>query len=291
MEWKDAELADVMRCGSNAAPTGIYIPALPSSTLKAMMTRAVELAAARGGTMKAVRQIEDALEALPPEPGGRRAQAAWSLWDLRCCLTTLEGLNKAAGAKIAKLTQEVEDLESGRDNLHRVIKGLEAERDEIRAMHSQMCEVSMAHQRRAEQAEERVRQLALAGQHLSAAVDKHVGEPNPPGIPESSPPARYPCSPTCTHEDAALPGHGGVITSAESLANGYVLANDTATLFGARREAPVHSNDIARREGFNEGAEAMRAACWEAVQTWAQGRGLTREEMQSLKAVIEGAAP
>lgn len=40
-----------------------------------------------------------------------------------------------------------------------------------------------------------------------------------------------------------------------------------------------------------QGAEAMRVACWEALQTWAQGRGLTREETQSLKAAFEGATP
>lgn len=51
MNWSDNELSDVMQRGVAASPVGISVPVLPASTLKAMMTRVVELVAARGGTM------------------------------------------------------------------------------------------------------------------------------------------------------------------------------------------------------------------------------------------------
>jgi hypothetical protein len=140
--------------------------------------------------------------------------------------------------------------------------------------------------------------------------------------------SRHPCSPTCTHDDAATPGHPERVkelsaafnasTSPESLANGYVRVTDTATLFGARDEAPTHPAEITRREGFNEGAEAMReafrnggevttasleeaafdrgakamrAACFEAAQDLCAKEGMSPAFWAMLRAAIEGAAP
>lgn len=48
MEWSDQELADVMWKGAAEAPDGIVVSPLPAESLRSMMTRAVELVAARG---------------------------------------------------------------------------------------------------------------------------------------------------------------------------------------------------------------------------------------------------
>lgn len=61
----------------------------------------------------------------------------------------------------------------------------------------------------------------------------------------------------------------------------------------AWKKAPTHPTEVARREGFNEGAEAMGAACWEAVQAALQRHGWAHADgtWQDVKAAIEGAAP
>lgn len=82
-------------------------------------------------------------------------------------------------------------------------------------------------------------------------------------------------------------------TDPQSLGNGYVRVNDTAALFGAQHSRPDdHPTTVARREGFNEGAEAMRTACWAAVQGVLGRYGMRSSGLFSdVKAAIEGAAP
>ena len=107
--------------------------------------------------------------------------------------------------------------------------------------------------------------------------------------------ARFPCSPTCTHDDAATPGHPGRVKErSEAVAaetdhrrvdrNGRCRHNERWNHCGLCDE---HEN------GREAGAEAMRAACWEAVRGVMQKYGISdaspmRDEMKS---AIEGAAP
>lgn len=131
---------------------------------------------------------------------------------------------------------------------------------------------------------------------------------------------RYPCSATCTHDDARTPGHperisalskrfateaGGVLASDESPSE---LVNDRSAAWEA-----MHPNgsctcagegicawcdDASKSEemnaAFERGIDAMRAACWEAVQEYLNRSGLATSSpamRDHLKAAIEGVAP
>lgn len=61
---------------------------------------------------------------------------------------------------------------------------------------------------------------------------------------------RYPCSPTCTHDDAATPGHPERVKERSKALNAIPTATPDPYDWGR-----------------SDGIEAMRAACWEAVQT------------------------
>lgn len=129
---------------------------------------------------------------------------------------------------------------------------------------------------------------------------------------------RYPCSPTCTHDDAAKPGHQERVKERSEAVAREVNAFGGETL-GARRALC----DAMERLGFDGAAmfrdtsldtaalgnalfqsvrdeedrvatgatEAMRAACLSAATTWAMERGFSVPELKSLKSAIEGAVP
>jgi hypothetical protein len=86
-----------------------------------------------------------------------------------------------------------------------------------------------------------------------------------------------------------------VATSQQSLSNGYVRLDDAAALAGAPDWLGSEPFGQARREGFNEGhekgAEAMRAACWEALKEVFARYGIIEHLYQDTKAAIEGAVP
>lgn len=88
--------------------------------------------------------------------------------------------------------------------------------------------------------------------------------------------AFYPCSSTCTHDDAAKPGHTGRV-------------KERSEEFSP--ETGIHR---VQEQSFDEGAEAMRAACWEATEKvleslgWNVDGGHLRGQF---KAAIEGATP
>lgn len=91
---------------------------------------------------------------------------------------------------------------------------------------------------------------------------------------------RYPCSPTCTHDDAANPGHPERVKE-RSEAFGEVV--------DAARDMDVRTNLLQR--AYDNGAEAMRAACLDAVLRECGVFGLSLAARESFKAAIEGAAP
>jgi hypothetical protein len=122
--------------------------------------------------------------------------------------------------------------------------------------------------------------------------------------------ARYPYSPTCTRDDAATPGHpervkkrseavkavGECPPSCPShLSSGHThgVAEDTShrkvNQYGKCRHNE-HWPICQTCNGYEDGAEAMRAACLEAVQQvlYTEGEGTS---YQRIKAAIEGATP
>jgi hypothetical protein len=91
----------------------------------------------------------------------------------------------------------------------------------------------------------------------------------------STAPPRHPCSETCTHDDAATPGHPERVKE--------------------RSEAFIRSVGTYHPAGpsaYEQGAEAMRAACWEMVLGVLGRHGLGASGLSSdIKAAIEGATP
>lgn len=104
---------------------------------------------------------------------------------------------------------------------------------------------------------------------------------------------RYPCSPTCTHADAAKPGHQERVAELSKTmlnSSGVVDSGEAAALPETFKSGLELEND--HPEACAAGAEAMRAACWEAVQGCLQIHGYGGDLMRErLKAAIEGVAP
>ena len=90
----------------------------------------------------------------------------------------------------------------------------------------------------------------------------------------------YPCSDTCTHDDAATPGHPERVKE----------RSEAVVEATARADQAFRSYGHGAEDGYQEGAEAMRAACWEAVRHRLWNHGLY-QYTQDFKAAIEGAAP
>lgn len=110
---------------------------------------------------------------------------------------------------------------------------------------------------------------------------------------EPSSEGRHPCSPTCTHDDAANPGHPERVKalSAEVIAMAGVdpLA-EKAKQAGAQNGREVASFKV----GHENGAEAMRAACLEAaLASVKRSLGVVDGDpaLVALKAAIKGATP
>lgn len=89
---------------------------------------------------------------------------------------------------------------------------------------------------------------------------------------------RYPCSPTCTHDDASTPGHPERVKErSEEIGH---------------PEPEMDPREVTAYEaGHAAGLEDMRAACLNAVQFEMEKRGASREEWDAMKSAIEGATP
>jgi hypothetical protein len=94
---------------------------------------------------------------------------------------------------------------------------------------------------------------------------------------------RYPCSLTCTHDDARNPGHAerarqrSEVWTAESVAAFNGCQNDRERVcYGA---------------GWEKGLDSMREACWEAIQPLLTEIGLGPLEKERWKDAIESSAP
>lgn len=101
---------------------------------------------------------------------------------------------------------------------------------------------------------------------------------------------RWPCSPTCTHDDAWNPGHP------ERVKERSEAVSDAATRHYVSRDLSDEQERALDRlldDARDNGAEAMRAACWEAVQPLLQRLGFTADQRMwaEFKTAIEGATP
>jgi hypothetical protein len=90
---------------------------------------------------------------------------------------------------------------------------------------------------------------------------------------------RYPCSPTCTHDDASTPGHPERVKERSEAFSDAVQAADN-----------LAAGERGLQRAYENGAEAMRAACLEAVMKECGVFGLGPAAREALKAAIEGAA-
>lgn len=125
---------------------------------------------------------------------------------------------------------------------------------------------------------------------------------------------RYPCSSTCTHDEAKHPWHPARVKERSEAVIVASRANDEhpdalpdvplevvdtyergeAAVDAEHPEPELGPKEITSYEaGYSAGAEAMRAACWEAVQEQLQACGFTPESQawRDFKAAIEGAVP
>jgi hypothetical protein len=90
---------------------------------------------------------------------------------------------------------------------------------------------------------------------------------------------RYPCSDTCTHDDAATPGHPERV---KERSEAVTAAVDVPEDYDWGESEP---------DPYQRGSEAMRAACWEAAQARCERWGFSDGFRADLKAAIEGATP
>jgi hypothetical protein len=280
-----------------------------SDVLRAIATKAIELATARGGTMTA--------EALA------RNLMMLKNSNQRPAIEVEQHIS-VQGARVAVLEKEKTSLE---EHVVLLTERLAASEESVRELtkRAQQAESRLEH---AIQARDYWRNKAAgfsaAGQVLSEHVDKHdpvlchcprctgaqeasnhstPSGSSPAPWPETCPlcsgtgwsnsvdkwpnptvsvrvkcwcqdsvgadePKRYPCSPTCTHDDARTPGHSERVKERSELIR---VSNDSHAA----------------------GAEAMRAACWEAVQGELQSNGYGPDSMtwKRMKSAIEGAVP
>jgi hypothetical protein len=106
----------------------------------------------------------------------------------------------------------------------------------------------------------------------------------------------WPCSATCTHDDATKPGHPERVKERSEAVNAAVECPPSCPSHlnsGHTHQADDPSGEMHGdyADGYDAGAEAMRAACLTAATEWAMARGFSVPELRSLKSAIEGAVP
>lgn len=304
MDWKDEEL--------NEGERVMTYPVSPPKdsthrreTVRAIMTRAVELAAARGGTMT-VEEVNVWLEVHGP------------LMPLAAShLSALGAHNAVLEAEVARLTVECETIndlhtkaterlsaaeEGNRELVRRAQQAealLEREQESARMWSKRAIAAVEEH----DELKARCATLSAAGQVLSAHVDRCEcpSEGHDPSCQNEPLRRLYPCSATCTHDDAATPGHPERVrerSEAVKALSEKILPGPDVVDGGPETRGPVRVVSSGARDMANayaEGAEAMRAACLEAVRMVLQGEGVSEGGPSGMyerfKAAIKGAVP
>lgn len=300
MTWNDEDLADVMRRGQLAKPLGVHFWAPPAEALRAIMTRAVELVAARGGAMTAD-HLEHTLKNIgnPMMTGeflrahisaqGARLAAAeaeretlrvdWSREvDLRgqtqLALTEMrkerDAARVSAGASRDLLAKAEADLATARQ-LHGALI-LEASA-QVSALEKEIAALKVESERRRQERYDALSAQTTEG--LSAAEwQLRTGK--------------------AERENVGLRSQVETLTAAGAVLSAHVdkTAGETPSALALLSEEPSNAETIAHRDGFDTGAEAMRAACISDALEWARRNGYLNDfQMASLKGVLEGATP
>lgn len=292
MTWTDEQVAEAMKRGDEGS-------IFETDRVRAIMTYAVEQCAAHGGAMDVddlattLDQIEGAGAPLLREHieaiGAKQALNDATFVEQR-------GHIERLGARVAALDKERDALVLHRDVDIARLEHETRERAEVIEGLSKRLADALADSARLQA---RCEGLSVAGQVLSEHVDKKDNEPpcdhshggvevRANGIEyciECDEPVSYPCSSTCTHDDARTTGHAERVKG-----RGEAVSETLAQGLAAYDEA--HADMKANAE-YDAGAEAMRAACWEAVQEQMRRMGWVSSERawREFKAAIEGATP
>lgn len=295
--------------------------------MRAAMTRAVELVAARGGALAAAALARE-LERLTSTGAGERAIARFKV----------AGHVAAQGANLVLLQSALNDVAEavlGERPVGAVprttvvtVRALKAEKEgailvaqRIQAKHTALLDILLPYAKGEEGNADvvgRMRRLLSELRHATDCLDveriaRHNAQTEVDRLRQTGDAASLHQSDQerlyWKAEHAKLLGerdvasaraireeHQGACTTPErSIAAGCVHASHTATLFGAQAQLGDDTpTQIARREGFNEGAEAMRAACWGAVEPVLRANVGARPGdplYDDARAAVEGAAP
>jgi hypothetical protein len=196
---------------------------------------------------------------------------------------------EALRARVMELEQEVKDLRTA----SRETVELRAEVERLREKETYLANLTADWQRKLTSAESRLaairergtNRLEIARRRSAARVGvediiRWVLEGDAPQEATETH-GFYPCGLTCTHDDATTPGHPERVRQRSEAV--VVSLHDS-------KAAAV---DTALTRGYDEGVEAMRAACWEAVQECLGLFSVPADApmRQKFKAAIEGAVP
>lgn len=289
MEWSRNDVEGLYEAQQNATRSLMINDTTESSesdALRAVATRAVELVAARGGTMT------------------DRQSAEWArMVKEDQFLQVVQAQAVALRNRLAVLEAEKSNLEDANRLLNeRRVAAEEGNRDLVRraqqaegklAELSRDCERAFVNAktylRRAEEAEARCAPLSATGTHASEAGDLLATWGSPADVSRvlkatghgAAVATRYPCSATCTHDDARTPGHPERVKDRSAMVTNAVAAGKAVV-----------------SEAYEHGAEAMRAACWRDVAKALEREGYYGAETPAegtlsfiIKAAIEGATP
>lgn len=241
-------------------------PHTPQDQVRAIMTRTGELVAARGGTMTAeglsaaFAELRESLESATPSTG--RDDDLLRLWQVRAH-------SIAQGARLVVVAAQLEESAA-------CLAVAKAEMDAARQERATARLAITAGNGMLEDARKEVEVLKTAGAVLSAHVDKTAGE--------------------VATQVLDIRSDGTVVANCTTCGAAYSKDSDDSTCAPCTPLKPNLLGPVlttSNAEAFDEGAEAMRAACWEAVRLKLQEYGWTSntELGRAMKETIEGATP
>lgn len=300
MDWTDEEKKALVETWANSPPE----QSTEADVLE-VATKAAELLAARGGTMTA-EELHDAEQ---------RSEHG-------CDPRLFEHIS-AQGARVAVLEKErdearrsADELQRQRDNYRESLEVMSAGRDaalaELETLRRNLADAQKgAREAALKEADTKILSTALPpayfeedytdrkereAMHQGFAAGVNHALDTLRAMAKESGPQRYPCSPTCTHDDAATPGHPERVENlSKALASSLGYEPERVTERSEAVSIAAGRPELSATEAacYEQGAEAMRAACWEAVQREIMVYGFngSHPAYKSIKAAIEGVTP